>query len=270
MMAVSLLLPAVSRAQGQGANAPSSNTLTETNGIEGAHELNEKNLRANLGDPKEEQAYQSFHNAQDANKKIELGQAFMNKYPSSRHIEGAYDELAQAYYSKLDLPGFYANSDKGIAKFPDDVVLLTLTGWVIPRVYRHDDPDGDQKLAKAENYEKHALDVMNALTKPVGVSDEQFDLYKTQELEIAHSGLGLIYFRQEQYDNSLKELQQAVEGAKSPDPSDLFVLGADLQNLNRFKEAADAFNRCAQIAGTLQDNCKQYADRATKLAGQAK
>ena len=87
---------------------------------------------------------------------------------------------------------------------------------------------------------------------------------------MAHSGLGLIYFRREKYDESAKELQIAIPGEANPDQTDLFILGADLENLSRFKEAADAFNRCAQIAGMMQDKCKEYASVAEKNAGEAK
>jgi len=64
----------------------------------------------------------------------------------------------------------------------------------------------------------------------------------------------------------VKELQQATQSASPPDPTDFFVLGLDLQSLNRFGEAADAFNRCGQIPGALQDRCKQSAEAAKKQA----
>jgi hypothetical protein len=36
--------------------------------------------------------------------------------------------------------------------------------------------------------------------------------------------------------------------------------------LKRFSEAADAYQKCAQIPGGLADPCKQKADEAKKLA----
>jgi hypothetical protein len=47
-------------------------------------------------------------------------------------------------------------------------------------------------------------------------------------------------------------------------------MGADLENLSRYTEVADAFNRCAQIPGSMQDNCKKYAADATQRAAAAK
>jgi tetratricopeptide (TPR) repeat protein len=267
ILAAISLLPYVSGAQGGGA-APVQNTLTGISGAEATHEINEANLRAVEGDPKETQAFKAFHTARDEDKKIQLGQAFMKKYPSSAYNESVYDELAAIYYSKQDMPDFYSDSETGITHFPDDVVLLVMSGWVIPRNYNGDDPDGNQKLDKAENYEKHAIDVVSAMPKPVTVSDQQFNRFKAVELATAHSGLGLIYFRREQYEDSAKELRAATQGNTNPDSTDLYALGADYHNLGRYKDAADAFGRCAQIPGDLQSICKQHADEESKRVSQ--
>jgi tetratricopeptide (TPR) repeat protein len=108
------------------------------------------------------------------------------------------------------------------------------------------------------------------MQKPGGLTDDQFTQFKTGELAVAHSGLGLVYFRREQYDASAKELETATQNEATPDPTDYFILGADLENLSRYKEAVDAFNRCAQIPGNMQDSCKKYASDATQRAADAK
>jgi len=78
--------------------------------------------------------------------------------------------------------------------------------------------------------------------------------------------LGLVYFRREDFEDSAKELEQTMQGNATPDPTDMYVLGVDLQNLKQYSQAADAFNKCAQIPGSLQDRCKESADAASKLA----
>lgn len=270
LLAAALLSPRIAHAQG--APGPVSNTLTQSDADQANHDFNEKYLQQNLGDPKEDGAYQAFHklSIQDADKKIKLGQAFINKYPTDRYTQTVYDEVAQTYYAKQDLNDFYAWSDKGLSVFPDDVSLLALTGWVIPRAYKPDDPDGDKKLDKAESNEKHAMQLIDVLPKPTGMSDQSFSRYKALESSVAHSALGLIYFRREQYADSQKEMELSMTGEANPDPTDLLVLGADYQNLGRFKEAADAFNRCAQAPGGFQATCKQQAANSLKMAAEAK
>ena len=268
LMAAGLFLPAVSSGQASpgSSSGPSTNPLSQTDSIRAAKEIDTDNLQQHLGDPKEEAAYQAFYKASEDAKKIKLGNAFLQKYPGDRYSQAVYEELAQAYYNRKDLANFYTYSDKGLSLFPDDVHLLALSGWVIPRAFTPDEPDADKKLDKAESQARHALDVLSKMTKPDVFTDEQFTQFKTGESAVAHSGLGLVYFRREKYDESAKELQIAIPGEANPDQTDLFILGADFENLSHFKEAADAFNRCAQITGTMQDRCKEYAGVALKNA----
>ena len=273
LVAAGLILPAFASAQAPPADnrqTTTSNTLTETDSERANEQLTEKYLGQTLGDPREEAAYQAFRKADEPVKKIKLGNAFLAKYPGDHYTEAVYEELSQTYYDKKDLTNFYTYSDKGLTLFPDDVPLLALSGWVIPRAFSPNDPDGDKKLDKAESQEKHALEVLGGMAKPPVFTDQQFAQFKTGESAVAHSGLGLIYFRREQYNESAKELQTAIPGEASPDQTDLFVLGADYENMSQFKEAADAFNRCAQIAGGMQDQCKQLAAAALKEASGAK
>ena len=266
LISAGLFLPAVSNAQELG-----NNSLTQTDSIRAGKKIQEAYLNQILGDPKEEAAYQAFHNTtEQPDKKIKLGDAFLAKYPGDRYSAAVYGELCHTYYDKKDLASFYTFSDKGLALFPDDVYLLALNGWVTPRAFTPDEPDADKKLDKAESQARHALDVLSKMEKPTNFTDEQFAQFKTGESAVAHSGLGFIRFRREHYDESAKELQIAIAGEANPDQTDLFILGADFQNMNRFKEAADAFNRCAQIPGGMQDRCKQYATNAMKQAAEAK
>ncbi len=223
-------------------------------------------------DPAEEAAYKAFFDAGPTgpDSRIQLGNDFLQKYPMSRYDESVYAGLVQAYYQKQDWKDFYADADKAIALYPDDVTVLTIVGWVIPHVFNPGDPDALKNLDKAERYEKHAIEVVGAMPKPAGLSDDQFAQSKAAVLSEAHSGLGLVYFRRQQPAESVSELQQATQAAASPDQTDFYVLGLDLQKLNRWPEAADAFNRCSQIMGGLQDRCKQSADAAHKQAAQPK
>jgi tetratricopeptide (TPR) repeat protein len=214
--------------------------------------------------PKEEADYKTFTavSPSDASKKIQLGQQFLQNYPGTRYEEAVENQLVDAYYTTQDWNSFYSVSARVIEKDPDDVDALTVVGWVIPHLYNADDPDKDKKLSKAEGYEKHAIELLANIQKPANLTDEQFAQAKAQKLIEAHSGLGLVYFRQQDFDNATKELQLATNDNPMPDATDLYVLGVSLQQSNRNPEAATAFNKCAQIPGVLQDRCKQSAATA--------
>ncbi len=221
-------------------------------------------------DPEEEAAYKAFFEANTADARIQLGTDFLAKYPMSRYDESVYAAVVQAYYAKQDWTNFYAVADKGLAAFPDDATMLTIVGWAIPHVFDPTAPDAAAKLAKAEKYEKHAIDVLGTLVKPVGLSDDLFAKSKAMALSEAHSGLGLVYFRQEKWSDSVSELQQATQAAAEPDQTDFYVLGLDFDRQGKYPEAVDAYTKCSQAMGGLSDRCKQSADKDKAQAAQPK
>jgi len=220
-------------------------------------------------DSKQKSAYKKFLNVneEEPDKKIELGTEFLKKYPTSPFTEAIDAGLTNAYLAKQDWKDFYTYADKVLAQNPDEVDVLTTVGWVIPHQYDPNAPGAAQQLQTAETDEKHALDLLAKVPKPKGMSDQEFAATKAQKSRQAHSALGLIYFRQGDYTESASELQQSTQAGANQDPTDLFVLGVDLQNLNRHAEAAKAFGECSQIAGALQDRCKQSASDESHSAG---
>jgi len=231
------------------------------------HSLTDVQTQGQHIDNKEVADYKTFYKEnQEPAKKIQLGQAFLQKYPKSALTEAVDAELVSAYIERQDWPDVYATADRALALKPDDVDVLTTVGWVIPHVYHPDETDAGALLSKAETYEKHALEVLATMPKPPSLSNAQFGALKEQKLLQAHSALGLVYFRREDYDNSAKELQQAVQNNPTPDPADLYVLGVDLENLKRSNEAADVFGRCAAMESSLQNRCKESAEAIKKAA----
>jgi tetratricopeptide (TPR) repeat protein len=213
-----------------------------------------------LGDKDQVALYQAFSKAQEPARKIVLGNNFLKKYPKSPFAEHVDAGLMNAYRSQQDWKNTYLFADSALTLEPDDVDVLTTVAWTIPHVYSPGDADADQELDKAETYAKHAIDVLAKVPKPPDVTDAQFAAAKAKRAFQAHSALGLVYFRREDYDRSAEELELATKGNPVQDQTDLFVLAADLQNLRRYNEAADAYRQCSQIAGALANQCKQNAD----------
>lgn len=260
-MTAILAFASISRAQLNQSAGPSLGTAAN----EGQQRMELSNMDA-LSDKDEVAAYQAFSKEQQAAKKIQLGNKFLQKYPKSPFAERIDVGMMNVYDAQQDWKDTYLFADNALALKPDDVDVLTTVAWTIPHVYTPKDPDGDGELNKAELYAKHALEVLANIPKPPNMNEAQFTASKAKRYVQAHSALGLVYFRRGDYDNSEKELEQSTKDNPTPDPTDLYVLGADLQNLNRYGEAADAFRGCGQIAGALQDQCKQYADAAKRQA----
>jgi len=219
-------------------------------------------------DPEEEKAYKAFYDLKfDAtDQTIQLGEQFVQKYPASKYTEQVYSHLTQAYFDKQQFEKMYAAGDKALAINKDDVSVLVLIGWVIPHRIDPNDIEADRRLTKAEEYEKHALAVLDAMPKPAAISDEQFAKSKTAAQSQAHSALGLIYYRLQDPAKSVDELKKGAGTAANPDPTDYYVMGAELTQLKRYPEAADAYEKCSKTPGGLQDRCKQGAEQAKKQA----
>jgi tetratricopeptide (TPR) repeat protein len=217
--------------------------------------------------PPDENDYTAWKTAKDTEQKTKLGEEFVSQYPTSEYCQEVYEDLVSTYYTKQDWNSLYATADKAISRLPNDIYILTTVGWVIPHQYNPDDPDAEKKLEKAEVYEKHAIYMIDTVPKPSKFTDEQFAAAKATFMEQAHSGLGLIYFRNQNYAEAVDELQQATQSAESQDPTDVYALAFSLEQLNRFSEAADAFQKCSVIPGPLQDRCKESADEDKTKAG---
>lgn len=219
-------------------------------------------------DPEEDKAYKALMDtkSEDADKRIQLGEQYLQKYPNGKYQEQVYSALTLAEEAKQDLPKMYADADKALALNPDDVTILVVVGWVIPHNNDPNDPEADRKLDKGEQYEKHALTLLTTLSKPANMTDEQFAKAKAQAESQAHSGLGLIYFRRQKYAEAVEQFKQSIANAENPDPTDDYVMGVCLTHLSRFTDAIDAFQKCAQVPGGLQDRCKQMVDQTKKQA----
>lgn len=129
-------------------------------------------------------------------------------------------------------------------------------------------PNATLQLDKAEKFSKSAIELTPTIPKPASLSDAQFAMAKNQTLEMAHSGLGLVYFRRSKYDLAIPEIEEATKVDPNPeiDPVNFYVLGIAEEKTSHYDAAAAAFNKCATVAGGLQPKCQQGAAEAKKLA----
>jgi tetratricopeptide (TPR) repeat protein len=226
-------------------------------------------IEAPKPDPAEEAAYKVFFNIKSSDDKdtIKTGEDFIQKYPNSRYREGVYSRLAQAYYLEQNMDKMYANGGKVLELNPDNVDILVLEGWVLPHSYNPQDPDAERNMAKAEGYEKHALELIPKITKPAQLSDADFAKSRDALTSQAHSGLGLVYFRQGKPEDSIAEFKKSIELSGGTDATDFFVMGFEQKQLKKYDDAVDSFDKCAKIPSTpLADRCTQQKDQTKKLA----
>ncbi len=217
----------------------------------------------------EDAAYKVFQavNQNDSAKKIELGEAFLQKYPESRYKSPVYGALTYAYLQAGNTQKMQEYGEKEIAIAPNDVSTLALLGQTLPRGLHGSPttPEAVQILAKAEQYSKQAIEITPTLQKPENLTDEAFTSAKNQTLAMAHSGLGLVYVRRGKNAEAIPELEQAVKIDPNPDPVNYYLLGMANKITSHFDDAIAAFNKCSAMAGPLQGTCKAQGEDAKKL-----
>jgi len=217
-------------------------------------------------EPAEDTAYKSFYDLQPNQpvEQIRQGEAYLMKYPNSSYRELVYSRLAQAYVTNQDFRRMEEDGTKALALNPNDVDALATLAWAMPHSYNPDDPQAAARLQKAQDYAQRALQILPTLTKPDGISAEDFEHIRSERLSEAHSGLGLVDFRRGQYAQAVPEFQQATKPANSPDPVDFFILGISLEQLPRYEEAAAAYDQCGKVPGTFQTRCQAGVLQARK------
>jgi tetratricopeptide (TPR) repeat protein len=216
----------------------------------------------------EDAAYKAFAETPNADvqQKIALGEAFDKKYPTSRYRPLLYSTMTQLYLQTNQVQKMEEVGDKEVQLTPTDVQTMAILGQTIPRAIGSTaGAERDKELAKAEDYSKRAIEVTPTISKPPSITDEQFANAKNATLAMAHSGLGLVYFRRGKYDEAIPELDQSVKIDPEPDPVNYYVLGLANEKASHFQEAAAAFTKCANMQSGMQQTCKNGADEAKKL-----
>lgn len=211
----------------------------------------------------EEAAYKALLAVQggDLPTRIQLGEDFVAKFPMSHYLPGVYGVLTSSYFAAGDTEKMFAVGSKAIQLDPENVDALSLLAMAIPRRVKPTAPDGAERLQTAEAYARRAIEIIPTITKPATVDDASFEKDKNDKLALAHSGLGLIDINHQKYDDARNELLQALQLASSPDPVDYFLLGnADVQG-SYYKDAVDAYGKCA-ASGPLVAQCKARAEVA--------
>ena len=216
--------------------------------------------------PEEDSASKAVQQATDPNKRIQLAEEFLQKYPQSRYRGAMYQALVSGYFATQQVPKMLDAGEKEVALNPNDAPVLAVMGQALARTYNAKAPDAAKQLDKAEQYSKRAIEITPTLTKPENLTDEAFSNAKNDTLVMAHSGLGLVYIRRQKFSEAIPELEQSVKADSHPDPDPVnyYLLGVADKQTSHFEAAAAAFSKCATVQSTLQAACKSGAEDAKK------
>ncbi len=194
---------------------------------------------------------------------IEVGEAFLAKYPTSIYAGAVYSELTSSYLNTNQPDKMIVAGAKAIELNPDNVDVLPLMAWAIPRRVTGQTPDGPAQLTKAQGYAKHGIELLTTMPKPPEMDDAAFTKAKNEKLAMCHDGLGVSEVKTGKYDEAIAELNQSVELSATPDPVDYYLLGVANQVTSHFTDAIASFTKCS-TAGPLQAQCKAGLEETKK------
>jgi tetratricopeptide (TPR) repeat protein len=216
--------------------------------------------------PEEENAYKAVQQSPDVNKRLQMAEEFLQKYPQSRYRPAMYQALVSGYFATQQVPKMLDAGEKEIEMNPNDAPVLAVMAQTLARTYNPKSPDATKQLDKAELYSKRAIEVVPTLTKPDNLTDDAFSSAKSDTLSMAHSGLGLVYIRRSKFSEAIPELEQSVktDTHPEPDPVNYYLLGVADKQTSHFDAAAAAFSKCAAVQSSLQAACKSNAEEVKK------
>jgi hypothetical protein len=266
LVLLSFSLISVASAQNQNQNQNQKNKKDQQG--QGGTSLDQEKPDANGGASKDElKAYKEVYDARGADPAhlIEVGEAFLAKYPMSIYAGAVYSELATAYLnSNPPQPDKMVTAGtKAVEINPDNVDVLPLLAWAIPRRVTGQTPDAAQQLAKAQDYAKHGIQLLTTMPKPEEMDDAAFTKAKNEKLAMCHDGIGVAEVKTGKYDDAIAELNQSVELSATPDPVDFYLLGVANQQTSHFTDSIAAYTKCS-TAGPLQAQCKSNLEDVKK------
>ena len=213
----------------------------------------------------ENKAYKAIYDARNGDPMhlVELSEAFVAKYPMSFYIGPVYGILTGSYLQTNQIDKMIDAGGKALMADPDNIDVLPIMAWVIPRRVNGNSADNLAQLQKAKGYGQHGLELLMTLEKPPAMDDAAFTKTKNEKSSMCHDGIGVVDVKTNKFDEAIPELTQAMQLADMPDPVDNYLLGMSDEKTNHFTDAIANYTKCA-ASGPLQTQCKAGLDETKK------
>jgi tetratricopeptide (TPR) repeat protein len=217
--------------------------------------------------PKEEKAYKAFYKTPVSNPEgvIRSGESFLKSFPRSYYAPSVYDRLASAYEATGDTDKMFDAGHKALVLNPDDVDVLSMMAYAIPRRIDPNDLSSGLQLQEATLDADHALVLLSKMQKPANLTPAQFTTATNAEAASCHSGLGLVDYYRHNIPGMIAELEQAVKLEAIPDPTDEYLLGIGYIQAGRATDAVATLQKCAATPGPMAGRCQSSLTDAEKL-----
>jgi len=224
--------------------------------------------------PAEEAAWKKLASpSTDANAVVKEAEDFLKKYNTppakSVYADRVYGLLAHAYMQEGEDDKMFGALRAALDVNPDNVEALSLQAMARSRRIKSSDPHAAEVEQGVTELAQHGIEVLNAIQKPEGLSDADFQRTKNEELAMCHSALGRVAQLQGKPSDAATEFQTAVSLETPPDAVDEYLLGMSLMDGKQYAGAVTALQGCLKDPGPMKDLCTDQLAAAKKAAASA-
>ncbi|MFQ5777738.1 MAG: tetratricopeptide repeat protein [Terriglobia bacterium] len=213
---------------------------------------------------------QKIMQAGSPRQRLALIEKFLEQYPDSQYLGLAYSAAAQAYRRQNKFAQAVKYGEMALELSPNDVFSLILVADSLAESALPTQDDFQEKLTRAEDFARRALEVMpdlfaNMPRRPEVPEEEYEKEMKMLEAQ-PHATLGFIHLRRNQFGEAETELQQAIELTQpSPNAHDYERLGIVEMRQKKYKDAGAAFQRCIEIDTSAATSCRKRLERIERI-----
>ena len=203
-------------APSQPAAAPQATTTPQATTPQAAAPQAAPQQKKEIKDPAEYNAYVGAVQQQDAAAKISGLEAFITQYPNSVMKVDALELLMGAYQQAGNQAKAIDTAQKVLKADACNVRALALLAYT-KRAMAEANQSAQQNLTEAGQYGEKGLQCLQTAPKPEGMSDADFQKFKTQTAVIFNGSAGISALQAKDYAKAQKFLRTSVEG----DPTNL-------------------------------------------------
>jgi tetratricopeptide (TPR) repeat protein len=191
--------------------------------------------------------YRVFAESRDPKVTIEFADLLPQRYPNGQY-SGKLDDAVFLAYRQTN------QNDKALA-LAEKVLATTQTNEDMMLVVADNYLQNKKEPEKVHAYCAKLVEIMTAKPKPEGVADDAWSARKNTVIGLAHYMNGKLYFNENQFPETDRELRAAIPFVENNPASKgevLFLLGFANYKMKKPQEAANFYRSCAAVKSDYQ------------------
>jgi len=183
-----------------------------------------------IKDPAEYNAYVNAVQQSNPAQKAQALEAFVQTYPNSVVKEDALMQLMAAYQQAGDAQKTLDAANRVLQANPNNVRALALLAYSYRMMAAQGGPQMQQNLDKAQQYGEKGLQSLHNMTKPEGMSADDFTKFHNETTAIFDGAVGFAALQKKDMVTAQKDFREAVADESQPNIADIYPLAtADLE-----------------------------------------